>query len=175
MTNVLRNKSIEILVKDNLNVLWRTTHNARNARYNDVVRMSIKALAYEYARYVTGSKYSGYLMALSEVDESIDSLSISKAEANEVKAQIFVSLGDQYFGSGDIAKSQDAYVQALKAKPLLIAGIVKLAVLKFGPFARNLRTRRLGARESRERALVAAVSRRGHAETKSAVPINGTI
>jgi len=175
MTNVLRNKNIEILVKDNLNVLWRTMHNARVARYGDVEQMSLKALAYEYARYVTGSKYPGYQMAWGDLDESIAALSSSKTEAKEVKARIFVSVGDQYFTCGDIARSQDAYIRALKVKLLLIAAIAKLLILKFGPITRHLRTRRLSSRESRERALVAAVSKRDHAETKRAVPINGTI
>jgi glycosyltransferase involved in cell wall biosynthesis len=175
MTNVLRNKNIEILVKDNLNVLWRTMHHARVARYSDVARMSLKALAYEYARYVTGSKYSAYQMTWGDLDESIDTLSNSKAEALEVKAQIFVSVGDQYFTWGEIAKSQDAYIRALNVKPLLIAAIAKLVALKIGPIARNLRSRRRKSRESRERTLVAAVSRRDRAETKNVLPISETL
>jgi len=114
-------------------------------------------------------------MAWGDLDESIAALSSRKTEAKEVKARVFVSVGDQYFTCGDIAKSQDAYIRALKVKPLLIAAMAKLLVLKFGPIARHLRTRRLSSRESRERALVAAVSKRDHAETKRAVPINGTI
>jgi hypothetical protein len=114
-------------------------------------------------------------MTWGDLDESVEVLSNSKAEAKEVKARMFVSVGDQYFTCGDIAKSQDAYIGALKVKPLLIAAIAKLLILKFGPITRHLRTRRRRSRETRERALVAAVSKRDRTETKSIVSINGTI
>jgi glycosyltransferase involved in cell wall biosynthesis len=174
MTNVLRNKDINILVKDNLNVLWRTLNNARNAMHHDVVAMCRKALAYEYARYVTGSKYAGYDMSLPDLNHSVELLSNSRAEAKDITARVFISVGDQYFGRGDINKSQRAYIDAIKTK-VTITAIVKWVLLKCGPVACRFRANRTLSREKRERDLVAAVSTRSRAGKRSIAETGGAL
>jgi hypothetical protein len=130
MTNQLKNKAMRILVDDELTVLWRIKKLAEQAGHATIVNSSEKAIIRQYARYITGANYLNFQMKVNELDESLKRFAPSNDWADGIRARVFTSAADLYFGQRHFGPAAEFYELALRENPWSIKTRSKLSFLR---------------------------------------------
>jgi glycosyltransferase involved in cell wall biosynthesis len=169
MTNRLMNRDIRILVRDWLAVLWPIKHQAEQARYRTIATKCEKALAYQYARFLTSLNHLQYQMDVRELDESVSQFARDPREAASVRARVYVSVGDIKFGGNEFVEADNFYKRGLGENPFILTAWVKRLLLHMGDFGIRIRDRRKTLRNARESDLLAKIQE--HERAKSGIAL----
>ena len=149
MTNQLKGKDVGILVRDNLNVLWRVKQEAEKHGKKKAAKLCEKAIAYEYARFLTGTNYIPYQMSLEECQKSIADFTQVPGERESILAKVFLSAGDIRMGREERAEALRLYKLSLRQGPIATAGL-KYLLANMGGFGTWIRQARNTAARERE-------------------------
>lgn len=160
MTTTLKKKDVGILMRDSLNVLWRMKREAEKHHQGTVAKFCEKAIAYEYARFLTGTNYIPYQMRLDECEQSIAHFSQFPGEANSILARVHLSTGDIRLGLKEQGEALRLYKLSLKHDSLLADAWLKYILLNMGGLGMWVRQRRRSVVEEKNTDLLAKMKLR---------------
>jgi glycosyltransferase involved in cell wall biosynthesis len=134
MTNSLLQTNIETCAADDTAVLWEIKRKAEQAGFGAVVRRSRHAIAYNYARQVTGCMFrnSRYETSITNVEASMSAYASSDDEFSWIRAFFYVALGDRYVSLKSFGEAAEFYGRALTEHPTMLKVRVKKALLFTG-------------------------------------------
>lgn len=137
MLNTFMRERPEVIMADELNVLWRIKRESERLGYRRLARRCQRFLGDRYASYIAATKFrdraSPLRMTRQECIRSIGQSAHSRDECKSVQAEMHAYLGDQYRWHGNDDKhALRCYRYALACRLLMPQVWIKYAVLKSG-------------------------------------------
>jgi tetratricopeptide (TPR) repeat protein len=80
------------------------------------------------ARNLTADQEKIYRDRIAKAEQSIAAIPPNDSNARQIKSQAYVSIGQQYFGLGELEKSRQAYAKALELEPRHEQALVGLSL-----------------------------------------------
>lgn len=145
MTSALMEKDPRVCAREDLSVLWRVAHDARDAQAADIVRLFHGAIVSEYVRLITGRKYGvSSTLSLQDFRDVLRQHAGENAEAAWVRARVYSLVADFHFANGDYAQASEFYRLALRDDPSMTKARIKATLLRTGRVGVALRNLAFG-------------------------------
>ena len=140
------------VIKDEVNVLWRTKHHCEKRGFRALASKCEYALAWKYARAAASAIYGGdnyYFytgMNITQCDRALRDNASGVEDYKRLRQMFFESMGNQHWRHGDFASARQCYLVAVRENWRKLRVWLKIFILILGlgrmtVFLKNLANR----------------------------------
>ena len=115
----LRN-SLDDNAAEEIAISWDIRLKAKEGGYSQLEKICLDGVAQTYARVIASERYreSSFFMNFEFLEESLRKHATSETERDWIRAQVYASVGDEYYWQGDLASTKKFYQRAIVKESL---------------------------------------------------------
>ncbi len=139
----MKRESPEVMVRDELEVLWPTKWEAEALGYRRLADLCDSFIAAKYVQYIASGLYADKriccVMTPAECEDSIRRFARNARERKRVRARVYAGVGDEHYWHRDGQRALDFYTRALREDPWMPKIWLKRVLLLSGGIGAGLR------------------------------------
>ncbi|MGO9209443.1 MAG: glycosyltransferase family 2 protein [Terriglobales bacterium] len=143
MMSAFKRESPEVMVRDELEVLWNTKWEAIALGYRHLADLCDRFIAAKYAHYIVSGMFQdkrvSCVLTLAECEDSLRRFARNERERKRVRARVFAGVGDEHYWHRDRKRAIDFYKRALSEDPWMGKIWLKRLLLQSGGIGAGLR------------------------------------
>jgi glycosyltransferase involved in cell wall biosynthesis len=134
MTTKLTAEKLDACAAEEIAVPWKIRDKAEAAGYDNVVRLSLAAVARTYARTLAASRYrnASTFMNFEMFEASLRKHAARERDCEYIRAHVWLSIGNEYYWQGDLDNARKFYQRALRSNPWMLTAWIKSILLAMG-------------------------------------------
>jgi glycosyltransferase involved in cell wall biosynthesis len=141
MTSQLTTAVPDSCAAEEVAVPWMIRKRAHDAGYADLARQCLSGIARTYGRIIASRRYqkASCFMNFDHFEDSLRKHTTNEAEREYLRAQVSMSVGNEYYWQGELALAREFYALALRADPWMVTVRIKELLLALGKPGEYLR------------------------------------
>jgi glycosyltransferase involved in cell wall biosynthesis len=134
MTSQLTSKKLDACGAEELTVSWLLKKQVEAGGHADLADDCLRGIARTYGRLLASERYrsSSWFMNWDLFEASLREHEASDAERAQLRTQVSMSVGNEYYWQGERAMARKFYAAALDTNPWLISARMKSVLLAMG-------------------------------------------